>query len=78
LIAPNPTANDIWIETRGRLSGPGDIVLINTQGQICLATHSHELSNPVALTVSSLADGAYIVRATGKQGVLFGKLVIAR
>lgn len=78
LIAPNPTANDIWIETRGRLSGPGDIVLINTQGQICLATHIHELSNPVELTVSSLAEGAYIVRATGKQGVLFGKLVIAR
>jgi uncharacterized repeat protein (TIGR01451 family) len=78
LISPNPTANDIRIETLGSLSGPGDIILINAQGQVCLATHINELANPVEIALRGLANGAYFVRATGRQGVMFGKLVIAR
>ncbi|MFZ1425120.1 MAG: T9SS type A sorting domain-containing protein [Saprospiraceae bacterium] len=78
MISPNPTAKNFEADTRGRLSGPGDIVLINAQGKICLSQQSADLSLPINLTINSLSNGAYIVRASGKQGILFGKLVIAR
>ena len=78
MISPNPTTMDFVVDTRGSLSGPGDIVLINAQGQICLSVQATDLSNPINLTINGLIDGAYIVRASGKQGVLFGKVVIAR
>jgi hypothetical protein len=78
MISPNPTAKDFVVDTRGRLSGPGEIVLINTQGKICLSLQATDLSNPINLTINGLIDGAYIIRASGKQGILFGKLVIAR
>ncbi len=75
-ISPNPTAKDFVVKTLGRLSGPGDIVLINAQGKICLTAQVVDLLNPINLTINGLSDGAYLVRASGKQGVLFGKLVI--
>ena len=78
MISPNPTTKDFVVDTRGRLSGHGDIVLINAQGKICLSMQATDLSHPINLTISGLIDGAYIVRASGKQGILFGKLVIAR
>lgn len=78
MISPNPTSKDFVVDTRGRLSGPGDIVLIDVQGKICLSLQATDLSNPINLTINGLIDGAYIVRASGKQGILFGKLVIAR
>jgi len=78
LISPNPTAKDFVVDTRSGLSGPGDIVLIDAQGKICLSLHAADLSDPVHLTANGLIDGAYIVRASGKQGVMFGKLVIVR
>jgi len=78
LISPNPTAKDFVVDTRSRLSGPGDIVLINAQGKICFSLQVAELSNPVNLAINGLIDGAYIVRASGKHGVMFGKLVITR
>jgi uncharacterized repeat protein (TIGR01451 family) len=78
MISPNPTAKDFVVVTRGRLSGPGDIILINAQGKTCFSLQTADLSSPINLTTNGLSDGAYIVRASGKQGVLFGKLVIAR
>jgi len=78
MILPNPTAKDFVVDTRGSLSGPGDIVLINAQGKICLSLQVADWSNLINLTINGLHDGAYIVRASGKQGILFGKLVVAR
>lgn len=78
MISPNPTATDFVVDTRGKLSGSGDIVLINAQGKICHSLQVADLSISIGLTINGLLDGVYIVRASGKQGILFGKLVIAR
>ena len=78
MISPNPTTSDFVVDTRGSLSGSGDLVLINAQGKICYSLQAADLSNPLHVTTNGLSDGVYIVRASGKQGILYGKLVIAR
>lgn len=77
-ISPNPTEKDFVVDTRGVLSGPGDIVLIDAQGKISKTWQLPELSRPVQLNVTGLSAGAYVVRARAKSGVLFGKLVVSR
>jgi uncharacterized repeat protein (TIGR01451 family) len=78
MISPNPTTSDFVVDTRGSLTGSGDLVLINAQGKICHSLQAADLSNPIYVTTNGLSDGVYIVRASGKQGIMFGKLVIAR
>jgi len=77
-ISPNPTAKDFVVDTRGRLSGAGNMELFNAQGKICLSIPVADLSSPINIAITGLTDGAYTVRATGKNGVLFGKVVVVR
>ncbi len=78
VISPNPTAKDFVVDTRGRLSGAGNMELFNAQGKICLLIPVTDLSSPINVAITGLTDGAYTVRATGKNGVLFGKVVVVR
>lgn len=78
IISPNPTAKDCVVDTRGRLSGAGNIDLINAQGKTCLSLSVADLSIPVNVATNGLIEGAYIVRASSKAGVLFGKVVVVR
>jgi small subunit ribosomal protein S17 len=78
VISPNPTAKDFVVDTRGRLSGTGNMELFNAQGKICLSIPVTDLSSPINVAITGLTDGAYTVRATGKNGVLFGKVVVVR
>ena len=78
MISPNPATKDIVVDTRGSLLGAGKIELNNAEGRICLSMQVTDLSNPVNLSINGLIDGVYIVRASNKTGVMFGKLIIAR
>lgn len=78
VITPNPTAKDFVVDTRGRLSGTGNMELFNAQGKICLSIPVTDLSSPINVAITGLTEGAYMVRATGKNGVLFGKVVVVR
>ncbi|MCC7245353.1 MAG: T9SS type A sorting domain-containing protein [Saprospiraceae bacterium] len=77
-ISPNPASKAFVIDTRGRLSGPGVIAINDAQGKICLTRQIEDLSSPVNLTTDGLSDGTYLIRASGKQGVLSGKVVVVR
>ena len=70
LISPNPSSKDCVVDTRGRLSGSGDIVVFDEQGKICLTQHVDDFSIPINLSLNNLSNGAYIVRATAKKGLL--------
>lgn len=77
-ISPNPASKTFVVDTRGRLSGPGVIAINDAQGKICLTRQIEDLSSPVNLTTDGLSDGTYLIRTSGKQGILSGKVVVVR
>jgi uncharacterized repeat protein (TIGR01451 family) len=77
-ISPNPTTERCVIETLGKLTGAGEIIIVNEIGQIFYQTSISDLSRPISLDVSKLGNGLYLVNAKGEKGIMVGKLVVER
>ncbi|MGN0212794.1 MAG: LamG-like jellyroll fold domain-containing protein [Muribaculaceae bacterium] len=63
---PNPTADLLYVQCDGNI---GDIEIYSTDGGACLLSKQVELSGAV-LSVSHLAPGMYVLRATCGDGIV--------
>jgi uncharacterized repeat protein (TIGR01451 family) len=77
LISPNPTQQYFAVQAPGgKLTGIGELAMFNMEGQVCLQQEAADLSKVIRVDAGRLPNGAYIVRLTGKTGILSGKVVI--
>lgn len=75
-INPNPANTRALVSTDGKLTGPGEITISNLAGQICFRQAAAELASVILVDTALLADGMYVVRASGRAGSLTGKLMV--
>ena len=75
-ITPDP-ANDVFtVKPMGMVDGKGELLLINTVGQICYQQTINDCSTPVTVQSDQLESGMYIVFVRGEKRAYTGKVVI--
>ena len=77
-IFPNPAPSGFTVYSDGRLRGAGELEVLNLAGQLCFRQRVPDLSQAVQVKAVGLPEGLYLVRISGRDGVLVGKLVVAR
>lgn len=78
LIFPNPTAGSFTVNSKGKLSGHGKLLLVNSMGQTILEQNIGNLSNPIHVKTNDLLGGLYFVKISGGKGFMSGKVVVQR
>lgn len=76
-VFPNPAQQQCTVSTMGKLSGPGEVLLLDMGGRICLQKQVAEVREPI--TLSGLpAGGLYLVQVRTGKGFLSGLFVIQK
>ncbi len=78
LIFPNPASTSFNVDTEGKMHGEGELTLFNASGQAVRQVHLANVSAPFKVEAGALPDGVYLVRLTGPEKVMSGKLVLQR
>lgn len=73
---PNPASTTVTITSSLPWKGGGELELLNSAGQICVQRAVADFSYAQSVSVAALPDGVYLIRFTGKEGVLTGKVVV--
>ncbi len=76
-VFPNPAQQQCTIRTMGKLSGPGEVLLLDMGGRIRLQKQVAEVRDPVTLP-GLPAGGLYVVQVRTDKGFLSGLLVIQK
>jgi uncharacterized repeat protein (TIGR01451 family) len=76
LISPNPNNGHFSIDTHGALSGPGELTIWDELGRLVFRQTVPELATNARYQVSGLSNSTYMVKLTGKNGQMTGKMTI--
>ncbi len=76
-LYPNPSYNQCIVSTRGKLSGPGELLLVDVSGKICLQKPVIDVHEPFVLN-GLPAAGWYVVHVRTREGFMRGLLIVGK